>query len=572
MIKIWVFVGLLLSSSAFAARDIGVTSDMSKDPSSSSVFFYRGEQVSFVVRVVSTNVEKYFKTPATKFNLSITKVGPPASSYLSNTISGSVISKGTIRWVLPSSETMLPADRYMIEGVASLTTDVAVVWRGILDVKASSADLTLPPFAGPWEGPSGTVWRSKMGWIPLGLITGAPGESIQGPKGDKGDTGEVGPKGDKGDTGERGLQGDIGLTGPQGIPGVDGVKGDTGAKGDKGDPGDTGAAGSDGAKGDKGDVGDTGPQGLKGDKGDTGDTGPVGPSGSSSSLIEGVVVWSNLAPTVSGAISSKFDSAVGWLGNDLHLPGNYPYSGDSTRSAFLWFHDSNYTGTEYLCSISANNNGGSTLVLETDNLRVKPIDGTGLVQWYRVFHDGTLEVVDWKHLTPAVATAISNAPPGAAASNQFVGKYSSLPITFSAAIENRSNGVVMTSGYGNAIALTREEGPGSFAGDAMGPSFVRVNLTDYSTNTAMILDTQNFPYYAPSMFYLRNGANITNLTASPGFISWSSNVCKVYPIAPNSPTDPTGSPGEVRLVGTNRYEWIPSLGKWGHTGLNVNWP
>ena len=85
---------------------------------------------------------------------------------------------------------------------------------------------------------------------------------MQGPKGDKGDTGPQGSKGDKGDTGLQGPKGD---------------KGDTGSQGPKGDKGDTGLQGPKGGKGDtrlqgpKGDKGDTGPQGLKSDKGDKGD-------------------------------------------------------------------------------------------------------------------------------------------------------------------------------------------------------------------------------------------------------------------------------------------------------------
>ena len=68
--------------------------------------------------------------------------------------------------------------------------------------------------------------------------------SLQGPKGDKGDTGEQGPQGQtgaqgpqgvqgpKGDTGAQGPQGERGIQGPQGEQGIQGIQG---PKGDKGD-------------------------------------------------------------------------------------------------------------------------------------------------------------------------------------------------------------------------------------------------------------------------------------------------------------------------------------------------
>jgi Collagen triple helix repeat (20 copies) len=122
--------------------------------------------------------------------------------------------------------------------------------------------------------------------------TGAQG--LQGPKGDKGDAGAQGEKGengaqglkgDKGDNGAQGLQGEKGDKGETGAQGLKGDKGDNGAQGLKGDKGDNGAQGLKGDKGDngaqglKGDKGDTGAQGLKGDKGDTGATGSMGPQG-----------------------------------------------------------------------------------------------------------------------------------------------------------------------------------------------------------------------------------------------------------------------------------------------------
>ena len=87
------------------------------------------------------------------------------------------------------------------------------------------------------------VWSAEENdWVDVG--------NIQGPKGDKGDTGAQGPKGDKGDTGE---------TGPQG---EQGIQGEQGPKGDKGDTGPQGEQGIQGEKGDKGDDGYTPQKGI----------------------------------------------------------------------------------------------------------------------------------------------------------------------------------------------------------------------------------------------------------------------------------------------------------------------
>lgn len=155
-----------------------------------------------------------------------------------------------------------------------------------------------------------------------GIIELSAGESIQGPKGEKGDaaatisvgstlTGNAGtlasvtnsgsssavvlnftiPKGDTGLTGAQGIKGDkgdkgdIGSTGPQGIQGIKGDKGDTGEQGPKGDTGLTGAQGVKGNTGDQGIQGiqgiqgEVGPQGIQGEKGDKGDTGNAGADG-----------------------------------------------------------------------------------------------------------------------------------------------------------------------------------------------------------------------------------------------------------------------------------------------------
>lgn len=115
--------------------------------------------------------------------------------------------------------------------------------------------------------------------------------NIQGPKGEKGDTGVQGPPGPqglKGDTGPQGTpgvqgakgeKGDSGVQGQQGTPGLTGDKGDTGSpgtKGDKGDAGATGASGPAGPAGPQGIQGEVGPQGPKGDKGEEGAPGKGG--------------------------------------------------------------------------------------------------------------------------------------------------------------------------------------------------------------------------------------------------------------------------------------------------------
>lgn len=64
-------------------------------------------------------------------------------------------------------------------------------------------------------------------------------ESLQGPQGEKGETGAQGPQGEKGETGSQGLQGE------QGLKGDKGDKGDTGAQGEKGADGYTPVKGTD---------------------------------------------------------------------------------------------------------------------------------------------------------------------------------------------------------------------------------------------------------------------------------------------------------------------------------------
>lgn len=128
-----------------------------------------------------------------------------------------------------------------------------------------------------------------VGFDAFGNPTPQSTESLRGPKGDKGDTGEQGPKGDKGDTGAQGPQGDTGAQGP---------KGDTGAAAGFGTPtatvdANTGtpsvtvtASGSNTSKvfafafkNLKGAKGDTGAQGPKGDTGAQGPAGATGATG-----------------------------------------------------------------------------------------------------------------------------------------------------------------------------------------------------------------------------------------------------------------------------------------------------
>jgi len=72
---------------------------------------------------------------------------------------------------------------------------------------------------------------------------------LQGPKGDKGDTGERGPEGPKGDAGAVGPQGPIG---PKGDVGPQGIQGPQGATGERGPQGETGPTGPQGPKGEDG--------------------------------------------------------------------------------------------------------------------------------------------------------------------------------------------------------------------------------------------------------------------------------------------------------------------------------
>ncbi|WP_353279478.1 collagen-like protein [Wolbachia endosymbiont (group B) of Xanthorhoe designata] len=135
------------------------------------------------------------------------------------------------------------------------------------------------------QGPPGQKGESGRNGEP-----GLKGE--QGSKGNKGDRGFLGPEGSKGDTGSKGdkgepgapgSKGDIGLPGPQGIqgpPGLRGNKGDQGSPGIQGQKGDIGPKGVDGTMGIKGDMGEKGEIGIKGKPGHLGQRGNKGESGS----------------------------------------------------------------------------------------------------------------------------------------------------------------------------------------------------------------------------------------------------------------------------------------------------
>ena len=87
--------------------------------------------------------------------------------------------------------------------------------------------------------------------------------------------------------------------------GAQGPKGDKGATGDKGEKGDTGA------QGEKGDKGDTGPQGERGPKGDQGAQGPHGAPGTDAPQIDDTAVnapnpWSS--KKIVGYVDSVIDA------------------------------------------------------------------------------------------------------------------------------------------------------------------------------------------------------------------------------------------------------------------------
>ena len=102
---------------------------------------------------------------------------------------------------------------------------------------------------------------------------------VAGPKGEKGDQGEVGPQGPQGEQGPAGAQGIQGPAGEKGEKGEAGPQGPAGEVGPQGPQGEQGIQGPVGEKGDKGDQGEVGPQGEQGIQGPAGETGPQGPAG-----------------------------------------------------------------------------------------------------------------------------------------------------------------------------------------------------------------------------------------------------------------------------------------------------
>ncbi len=93
---------------------------------------------------------------------------------------------------------------------------------------------------------------------------------IEGPQGERGQSGEVGAQGPMGLPGEKG---DVGPQGERGLPGAVGQRGPQGIQGEQGTPGQTGPTGP---RGQRGERGEAGPQG---DRGPQGAVGPPGPPG-----------------------------------------------------------------------------------------------------------------------------------------------------------------------------------------------------------------------------------------------------------------------------------------------------
>ena len=77
----------------------------------------------------------------------------------------------------------------------------------------------------------------ELSWENDGGLENPPSINLRGPKGDKGEQGEIGPQGEKGEQGEIGPQGEKGETGEQGLQGEKGETGEQGPQGEKGEPG-----------------------------------------------------------------------------------------------------------------------------------------------------------------------------------------------------------------------------------------------------------------------------------------------------------------------------------------------
>ena len=147
--------------------------------------------------------------------------------------------------------------------------------------------------------------------------------NIQGPQGDKGNTGAKGQKG------QTGAQGDKGSTGDKGNTGAQGDKGNTGAKGDKGNTGAQGDKGNTGAKGDKGSTGDKGNTGTQGDKGNTGADGATGAAGLTGATgPQGQKGESGSDATITNAGNNRVVTSDGTVGG-LYAESNFTYSAQS---------------------------------------------------------------------------------------------------------------------------------------------------------------------------------------------------------------------------------------------------
>ena len=156
---------------------------------------------------------------------------------------------------------------------------------------------------------------------------------LQGPKGDKGDTGATGPQGPKGDKGDTGPPGPIGPIGDKGDIGP------PGPQGPKGDKGDTGATGPQGPKGNTGATGPQGPQGPKGDKGD--------PQTSVNGLSGGTITSS---VTVNGNLrSGRHD--IPNVGNDHAI---YAHNSSSSGFPAIWA-ESHHSGTYAVSAMGTSN-------------------------------------------------------------------------------------------------------------------------------------------------------------------------------------------------------------------------
>jgi hypothetical protein len=237
-----------------------------------------------------------------------------------------------------------------------------------------------------------------------GTIEISAGESIQGPKGDKGDaaatilvgstttgaagssasvtnsgtssnvvlnfTVPVGNTGAQGAQGIQGLKGDTGLTGATGATGaqgIEGLKGDTGSQGLKGDTGDTGPQGIQGIKGDTGNQGlqgiqgiqgEQGIQGIKGDKGDTGNAGLDGDRYSTTSSTS--ITLGNFADLTLYTTDLNLDYSIEQTiliahADDKHMHGQVISYNPATGE--LHVHVTNHTGSGTFASWQINLDG-----------------------------------------------------------------------------------------------------------------------------------------------------------------------------------------------------------------------